>query len=63
MALHRDKLIDTKSVFLHLNPDSIWNDTETDKGAVSIIEFGKHRKDEVSEDYIDGEFHNHHYRL
>ena len=60
-ALRRDKLIEQKTVFLHLNPDSTWNDTETDKGAVSIIEFGRHRSDEVRESYIDGEFYNHHY--
>ena len=62
-ALHRDELISTKSVFLHLNPDSTWNDTETDKGTVSIIEFGRHRSDEVKESYIDGEFYNHHYGI
>ena len=62
-ALHRDKLIDVESVFLHLNPDSIWNDTDTDKGTVSIIEFGRHRSDEVKESYINGEFYNHHYGL
>ena len=58
-ALYSENLISTKSVFLHLNPGSSLDSTDSDIKS-SLIEFGRHRIDEIDKDYIDGKFHNHH---
>ena len=61
-ALWHEKLIDTRSVFLHLNPGSSVNGTDSDQPS-SLIEFGRHRIDAEDKGYIDGKFHNHRYAL
>ena len=60
-ALHRDKLIDTKTIFLNLNPDSRWNDTDSDD-PTSLIEFGQ-TQNEVKNYVKSATFYNHHYAV